>query len=60
MQRRGVIEAYLDGCKFNVVGCGHRSPWAGEREKYEGMEEWNMSSPETSCSKAKQMADSSI
>lgn len=32
MQRLAVIESYLDGCKFNEVGCLCRSPQAGERD----------------------------
>lgn len=35
MQSFVVIESYLDDCKFNEVGCGCRSPWAGKK----GMDE---------------------
>lgn len=35
MRSFAVIESYLDGCTFNEVGCGGRSPRAGRK----GMDE---------------------
>lgn len=35
MRSFAVIESYLDGCTFNDVGCGGRSPRAGRK----GMDE---------------------
>lgn len=32
MQSFAVIESYLDGCKFNEVGDGRRSPLSGQRD----------------------------
>lgn len=31
-----VIESYLDGCKFNEVGCGCRSPLSGKKDGWKG------------------------
>lgn len=36
MQSLAVIESYLDGCKFNEVGCGRRSPGAGKKGRMKG------------------------
>ena len=53
MQRLAVIESYLDGCKFNEVGCGRRFP-AGlakgtdERDATQGGTEGRIEGPNTS------------
>lgn len=60
IQRLTVIESYLDGCKFNEVCCGHRSPVGWQRGWMKGtqagrkgnIEGWNIRFPERIWSEA--------